>query len=204
MLSAKFKVSFVKLSLEIRHILKDILHNTVTSNLIIITYQNQSTKKMKKKFAVPVLEKMCFFFLLFHCLFHISADIKRHQIMWNRPWFSSDVKRVAGTLPSEDTRQNALWGWLRLRKCLTFFTHITHCLLTPFSYTGEKKWSCFEWVSNQTPRVTLIFTTMQIQDVMVSMLRSQGREGIFQPEVCEGSVVLLQYCKYTHWQFYYM
>lgn len=39
MLSTKFKVSFVKLSLEIRCGLKDILHNAVTSNLIIIAYQ---------------------------------------------------------------------------------------------------------------------------------------------------------------------
>lgn len=37
MLSTKFKVSFVKLSLEIRHGLKDIVHIVVTSNLIIIS-----------------------------------------------------------------------------------------------------------------------------------------------------------------------
>lgn len=39
MLSTKFKLSFVKMSLEIRRGLKDILHNAVTSNLIIIAYQ---------------------------------------------------------------------------------------------------------------------------------------------------------------------
>lgn len=45
---------------------------------------------------------------------------------------------------------------------------------------------------------------MQIQDVMVSMLRSQGRERIIQPEVADWSVVLFRYCQYTHWQFYNM
>lgn len=42
MLSTKFKVSFVKLSLEIRHDLKDILHIVVTSNLIIISCEKSS------------------------------------------------------------------------------------------------------------------------------------------------------------------
>lgn len=58
MLSTKFKVSFVKLSLEIRYSLKDILHNAVTSNLIITTYQKSfMCLKGKKKNAIPVLEK---------------------------------------------------------------------------------------------------------------------------------------------------
>lgn len=42
MLSTKFKVSFVKPSLEIKRSLKDILHNVATSNLIIISYGNHS------------------------------------------------------------------------------------------------------------------------------------------------------------------
>lgn len=44
MLPTKFKVSFVKLSLEIRHGLKDILHNTVTSNLMIIAYKKDYSR----------------------------------------------------------------------------------------------------------------------------------------------------------------
>lgn len=43
MLSTKFKVSFVKLSLEIRRDLKDIIHKAVASNLMIIAYQKSLT-----------------------------------------------------------------------------------------------------------------------------------------------------------------
>lgn len=66
MLSTKFKVSFVKLSLEIRYGLKDIVHIVVTSNLIIISYEKSSMCskiKTRKKNAVPFLE-MCFFTLV--------------------------------------------------------------------------------------------------------------------------------------------
>lgn len=47
MLSTKFKVSFVKLSLEIRRGLKDILHTVVTSNLIIISCEKSLVLKDK-------------------------------------------------------------------------------------------------------------------------------------------------------------
>lgn len=158
MLSAKFKVSFVKLSPGIRRALKDILHDAVTSNLTLTAYRKEKGKKKtlvcwkkmkkkkenkhpKKKWKKCYASFRVFFFLLLCYLFHISADIKQHQIVRNRPWFSGDVKRVAGTLPSEDTWQNALWGWLQLRKCLAFYTHITHCLLTPLLQTtlGKKR-----------------------------------------------------------------
>lgn len=57
MLSAKFKVSFVKLSPGIRRALKDILHDAVTSNLTLTAYRKEKGKKktlvcwkkMKKK-----------------------------------------------------------------------------------------------------------------------------------------------------------
>lgn len=60
---------------------------------------------------------------------------------------------------------------------LSLPTSLTACS-PPFApdYTREKRRAVLK-VSHQPPRATLIFTTMQIQDVMVSMLSSQGREG---------------------------
>lgn len=82
MLSTKFKVSFVKLSLEIRYSLKDILHNAVTSNLIITTYQKSfMCLKGKKKCYASFREKEIkhsYFAITFS---KISTAIKQYQTM---------------------------------------------------------------------------------------------------------------------------
>lgn len=54
MLSTKFKVSFVKLSLEISRGLKDILHTVVTSNFIIISHVKSLVLKDKDSMWVRV------------------------------------------------------------------------------------------------------------------------------------------------------
>ena len=99
MLSAKFKVSFVKLSPGIRRALKDILHDAVTSNLTLITYQKKrkslvcwkkmkkkerkkiNTKNKTKKNAMPVLEICAFFF--FFTLLLLVSHLSWHQTASN-------------------------------------------------------------------------------------------------------------------------
>lgn len=149
---------------------------------------------------MPLLVR-CAFFSPHHYLSHISTDIKRHQIQWNRPWFSSDVKKVAGTLPSEDTWQNALWGWLLLRKCLTFFTHITHCLLNLFC--TRLHWRKREAVLNECHTSLKSYITLYYY-------ANSGCHGVCakksRKDIWAGGLWLkcspFQYCKYSHWQFY--
>ena len=99
MLSAKFKVSFVKLSPGIRRALKDILHDAVTSNLTLITYQKKRKslvcwKKMKKKERKKINTKnktkkkcyasfrdMCLFF--FFTLLLLVSHLSWHQTASN-------------------------------------------------------------------------------------------------------------------------
>ena len=57
MLSAKFKVGFVKLSLGIRRALKDILHDAVTSNLTLTAYRKNKKHTHKKNKNACVLKE---------------------------------------------------------------------------------------------------------------------------------------------------
>lgn len=150
----------------------------------------------------------CVFF--FHsCSLHISTDIKRHQIARNSPWLCMAAKRVAGILPSQRVRVEIRdkmpfevdYSWEGSRSS---FTHITRCGSPPFCsrlHWGEE--AELFWVSHQPPRATLIFTSMQIQDVMVSLPRSPQKQRYISAPRSDWSVVLYQNCKYAHWQFYY-
>lgn len=148
MLSTKFKVSFVKLSLEIRRGLKDILHTVVTSNLIIISREKSLVLKDKDGKRVRGCVGVCFVgvglsFLEMHfciffcsCSLHISTDIKRHQIAQNSPRLCIAAKRVAGILPRQKVRVEIRdkmpfevdYSWEGSRSS---FTHITRCSSPP-------------------------------------------------------------------------
>lgn len=203
MLSTKFKVSFVKLSLEISRSLKDILHTVVTSNLIIISHEKSlmcwkikmgsgwvececvflsALRRRGRGFVIFRDALLCSFFFFHSCSLHISTDIKRHQIARNSPWLCMAVKRVAGILPSQKVRVEIRdkmpfevdYSWEGSRSS---FTHITRCCSPPFCsrlHWGEE--AELFWVSHQPPRATLIFTSMQIQDVMVSLPRSPEKQ----------------------------
>lgn len=156
MLSTKFKVSFVKLSLEIRRGLKDILHTVVTSKLIIISHEKSlMCWKIKQGSGWEgVWVSVCFWvnwgtegggsflemhfciFFFYSCSLRISTDIKRHQIARNSPWLcmAEEGCRYFNKSKSAcwNTWQNALWGWLRLRRKSQFFYSHHSLLLTPF------------------------------------------------------------------------
>lgn len=142
MLSTKFKVSFVKLSLEIRYSLKDILHNAVTSNLIITTYQKSfMCLKGKKKCYASFREKEIkhsYFAITFSIFQLASNSIKPCEahldsvVMWRGLQVLYQVKTHDKMLFEVDYS----WGsvWLSLPTSLNAFS-------PPFApdYTREKK-----------------------------------------------------------------
>lgn len=163
MLSAKFKVSFVKLSPGIRRALKDILHDAVTSNLTLTAYRKEKGKKKRscverrwkkrkkintpkknEKNAMPVLE---FFFFLTPLLLvsHLS---------WHQTASNSAKQTLIQRWCEEGCRYFTKWRYmtkcsLRLTTAeeVSGFLYPHHSLpahpLAP-DYTGEKKGSCFE------------------------------------------------------------
>lgn len=201
MLSTKFKVSFVKLSLEIRRGLKDILHTVVTSNLIIISREKSLVLKDEDGKRVRGCVGVCFEwgggFVIFRdallCLFLLLlvAHLNWHQTASNSTKQSSTLHcceegcRYFTKSKSArwNTWQNALWGWLQLRRKSQFFYPHHSLQLTPFfapDYTEEKRLSCFEC---HTSLQELHWSSLQCKFRMSWCLcqEAQRSKDIFQP-----------------------
>ena len=135
---------------------------------------------------MPVLEICAFFFftlllLVSHLSWHQTASNSAKQTLIQR-WCEEGCRyftkwRYMTKCSLRLTTAEEVSGFLYPHHSLPAHPLLLQTTLGKKKKKKEKKKGELFWISShQPPRATLISTTMQIQDVMVCMLRSQGRE----------------------------